>query len=488
MSEYADQDALGLAEMVKRKEASPAELIEAVIARAEQANPQVNAIAQPLYDQARARAKQAFEGPFAGVPWVMKDLGHPVKGARLTGGSRAFADVVASEDAESVKRFRAAGLNIFATSTSPEFGLTVTTESKLFGETKNPWDLTRSAGGSSGGSAALVAAGVLPAAHATDGGGSIRIPAACCGLFGLKPSRGRSPVGHGRTEGWNGLGVSHAVTRSVRDSAALMDATHGLEAGSRYAAGAPPEGGYLAGLQRSAAKVLGRAPRVALMIEPFTGVAVDPECRQAAEEAAKLCESLGWSVEKARPDVDGRAIGKAMMVVVSTHTALTVDTREAQLGRKLRDDELEVATWALVRAGRDLKATDLAAADLAFMTAAIAIARFQERYDLILSPTLSKPPVKLGEVSLDQSGEAFGHAVGAYSPYTAVFNQTGAPAANVPLHWSPHGLPVGVQFAARLGEEALLFSVAAELERAQPWADRRSPVALSLKEPALSPT
>ena len=479
MDDYADKDALGLAEMVARKAVSPAELIDVAIARAEAANPHINAIAQPLYDAARARAGQPFEGPFAGVPWVTKDLGHPVAGARLTGGSRAFSDVVASEDAESVKRFRAAGLNIFATSTSPEFGLTVTTESKLFGDTKNPWDLTRSAGGSSGGSAALVAAGVLPAAHATDGGGSIRIPAACCGLFGLKPSRGRSPIGHGRTEGWNGLGVSHAVTRSVRDSAALLDATHGPEAGSRYAASGPPEGGYLAGLQRTAAQVLGRAPRVALMVEPFTGVAVDPECRMAAQEAAKLCETLGWSVEEARPEVDGRAIGRAMMVVVSTHTALTIDTREDQLGRSLRDDELELATWDLVRAGRDLKATGLAAADLTFMTAAIAIARFQERYDLILSPTLAKPPVKLGEVSLDQSGEAFGQAVGAYSPYTAVFNQTGAPAMSVPLHWSAGGLPVGVQFAARLGEEALLFSTAAELERARPWASRRSPVALS---------
>lgn len=481
MSDYAERDALGLAQMVASKDASPAELLETAIARAEQANPQVNAIAQPLYEEARARAGHAFEGPFAGVPWVMKDLGHPVKGARLTGGSRAFSDVVAAEDAESVKRFRAAGLNIFATSTSPEFGLTVTTESKLFGETKNPWDLTRSAGGSSGGSAALVAAGVLPAAHATDGGGSIRIPAAACGLFGLKPSRGRSPVGHGRTEGWNGLGVSHAVTRSVRDSAALMDATHGPEAGSRYLAAPAPEGGFLAGLQRTAAQVLGRAPRVALMIEPFSGVPVDPECRKAVEEAAKLCESLGWVVEEARPDVDGRAIGRAMMVVVSTHTALTIAAREAELGRPLRDDELEVATWDLVRAGRDLKAVDLASADLAFMTAAIAVARFQETYDLILSPTLSKPPVTLGEVSLDQSGEAFGHAVGAYSPYTAVFNQTGAPAANVPLHWSAQGLPIGVQFAARLGEESLLFSAAAELERARPWADRRSPVAASLR-------
>jgi amidase/6-aminohexanoate-cyclic-dimer hydrolase len=480
MDAYAATDALGLAERVRLKQVSPAELVETAIARAEAANPKINAIAERLYNAARRRAQQPFEGPFAGVPWVVKDLGHPVAGAHLTGGSRAFRDVVAAEDAESVRRFRAAGLNIFATSTSPEFGLTVTTESKLFGETHNPWDLSRSAGGSSGGAAALVAAGVLPAAHATDGGGSIRIPAACCGLFGMKPSRGRSPVAYGRTEGWNGLGVSHAVTRSVRDSAALMDAIQGPELGSRSVAPPPPPGGFLGAVSRTPAALLGRAPRVALMVEPFTDVPVHPECRKAAEETAKLCEQLGWSVEEARPQVDGRAIGKAMMVVVSTHTALTIAAREAELGRPLRDDELEVATWDLVRAGRDLKAVDLAAADVTFMTAAIAVARFQERYDLILSPTLAAPPAPLGTVHLDQSGEDFGRAVGAYSPYTALYNQTGAPAASLPLHWTPEGLPIGVHLAARLGEEALLFSVAAELERAQPWSGRRSPVAAAL--------
>ena len=469
--DYARHDATGLAALVARGEVSATELLECAIARAEAVNPQINAVAHKLYATGRREAQAETSGPFAGVPWVMKDLGHPVAGAPLTGGSRAFADVVGAEDAEMVRRFRAAGLVIFATSTTPEFGLTVTTESAAYGATRNPWSLAHSAGGSSGGSAALVAAGVLPAAHATDGGGSIRIPASACGLFGLKPSRGRLPMGHGRTEGWQGLSVSHAVTRSVRDSAALLDATHGPEPGSRYVAPAAPSGGFLAALDRPPTPL-----RIALMTEPFTGVPVHAQCVAAAEAAAGLCQALGHTVEEARPEVNGRALGSAMGLVVATHSAAAIDAREALLGRKLRDDELEPATWGLVEAGRAARATALIAADDAFMTAAIAVARFQQTYDLILSPVLAAPPALLGTVSLDLGLAAYGAAVAAYSPYTALYNQTGAPAMSVPLHWTPGGLPVGVQFAARIGEEAVLLSLAAELERAQPWFERQAPL------------
>ena len=476
--DYAAFDATGLAAAIRKGSISASDVLEAAIARAEAANPSLNAVAHRLYDAARAGAATPASGPFAGVPWAVKDLGHPVSGAPLTNGSRSFRDAVSSEDAELVRRFRTAGLSIFATSTSPEFGLTVTTESSLYGPTRNPWDLDRSAGGSSGGAAALVAAGVLPAAHATDGGGSIRIPASCCGLFGLKPSRGRTPIGQGRTESWNGLTVSHAVTRSVRDSAALLDCTAGREPGSRYDPPHPFDVGFLASLEQPPAKLLGRTPRVAVMHVPFSGVPVHPECRAAVDAAAKLCGELGLEVKEARPAVDGQALGRAMMAVVSAHTAAAIDAREAELGRRLRSDELETATHELVEAGRDLKATDLIAADLAFMTAAEAVGRFQECCDLILSPTLAAPPARLGELSLDQPAGAYAAAVGAYSPFTAVYNQTGAPAMSVPLHWSADGLPVGVQFAARPGEEALLFSLAAELERARPWAAQRPKVNL----------
>ncbi len=480
-SDYMAMDAMSLASAIRRGDVSASEALEAAIARAEAVNPSINAVAHRLYDPARAGASRRAvdanpDAPFAGVPWVLKDLGHPMAGAPLTGGSRAFRDVRGTADAELITRFRAAGLIPFATSTSPEFGLTVTTESSLYGATRNPWDLTRSAGGSSGGSAALVACGVVPAAHATDGGGSIRIPASCCGLFGLKPSRGRTPVGFRRTEGWSGLGVSHAVSRSVRDSATLLDVTCGLEPGSRYAAPHPFPISFAEAVDRSPSTLLRRPGRVALMVEPFSGVAVDPECRTAVAEAARLCAEIGLEVEEARADVDASRLGHAMVGVVAAHTAALIDAREAELGRTLEEEELEAATWELVRAGRALGAVDLIAADQAFMTAAIAIARFQKRFDLILSPTLARPPALLGELSLDQSAAAYGAAIGAYSPYTSIFNQTGAPAMSIPLHWSAEGLPVGVQFAGRIGEEALLFSVAADLERARPWARRRFPI------------
>ena len=267
-----------------------------------------------------------------------------------------------------------------ATSTSPEFGLTTTTESKLHGATRNPWNLGRTAGGSSGGSAALVAAGVMPAAHATDGGGSIRVPASCCGLVGLKVSRGRTPVGDGKTEGWNGLGVSHAVTRTVRDSAALLDVTHGPELGSRYVA-PPPKGLFMEALSSPPGKL-----RIAVQRKSFTGVPIEPDCLAAADAAAKLCESLGHDVEEAQPDLDGAALGAAMGRIVMIHSALAMDIRAKALGRDLTEDDMETATWSMVQAGRAASAVQLLEADNIFMAAAIQMAKFQETYDILLSP------------------------------------------------------------------------------------------------------
>ena len=467
--DYVKQDAMGLADLIRRKQVSAVEVIEAAIARAEAVNPKINAIVERLYDQARAHAGSGQSGPMAGAPWAVKDLGHEIAGVRITSGSRGFKDYVAKADSESVRRMRAAGLNIFATSTSPEFGLTVTTESTLHGQTKNPWDLTRIAGGSSGGAAALVAAGVLPAAHATDGGGSIRVPGACCGLFALKPSRGRTPVAVGRTEGWNGLGASHALTRSVRDSAAILDATHGPELGSRYVA-PPPKGTFLEAASRAPSRL-----RIALQLAPATDVAVDPACIDAAREVAKLCESLGHIVEEAAPDIDGAALGRAMMINTSTHTAAAFAARAEALGRDMGPDDMEEATAGFVAIGRAATAMDLAAADQAFMTAAISMAKFQETYDLVLTPVLAKPPLELGTIALSQPLQAYGAAFTAFCPFTALANQTGQPAMSVPLVWAD-GLPIGVQFAARIGEEETLFSLAHQLEQARPWFDRRPPL------------
>jgi Asp-tRNA(Asn)/Glu-tRNA(Gln) amidotransferase A subunit family amidase len=464
--DYRRHDALGLAALIRKKEVSAAEVAEAAIARAEAVNPKINAIVEPLYDRARTAASGPLTGPFAGVPWAVKDLNHPIKGVRLTGGSRAFQDFVSDHDGESVRRWTAAGLNIIATSTSPEFGLTTTTESKLHGRTRNPWNLERTAGGSSGGAAALVAAGVLPAAHATDGGGSIRVPASCCGLVGLKVSRGRNPVGDGKTEGWNGLGVSHAVTRSVRDSAALLDATHGPELGSRYVA-PPPDGTFLEAVARAPGRL-----RIAVQRKTFTGAPIAPDCLAAVDAAAKLCESLGHIVEEAQPDLDGKALGAAMGRVIMTHAAVAMDARADALGRRLTEDDMEAVTWAMVQIGRATTAAQLAQADAAFMAAAITMARFQEAYDVLLSPTLAQPPTPLGVVSLDHTLQDYGAAIGAFSPMTAIHNQTGQPSISLPLHWSAEGLPIGVQFAGRIGAEPLLLSLAAQLEQAQPWFDR----------------
>jgi Asp-tRNA(Asn)/Glu-tRNA(Gln) amidotransferase A subunit family amidase len=468
--DYRRHDAVALAALIRDRQVSALEVIEAAIERAQAVNPSINAIVEPLYDQARTAAGEASHGPFAGVPWAMKDLGHPIAGVRLTGGSCAFKDFVPDHDGGSTPRFKAAGLNIMCTSTSPELGLTTTTESKLHGRTRNPWNLERTAGGSSGGSAALVAAGVMPAAHATDGGGSIRVPAACCGLVGLKVSRGRTPVGDGRTEGWNGLGVSHAVTRSVRDSAALLDAVHGPELGSRYVA-PPPDGTFLEAVSRSPGRL-----RIALQRTPFSGAAVEPDCVAALEAAAKLCESLGHGVEDAQPHLDGEALGQAMGRIVMIHSALTMDARAEALGRPLTEDDMEAVTWTMVQIGRVTPATQLAQGDNIFMAAAIAMARFQETYDVILSPTLAQAPAPLGVVSLDQTLQDYGAAIGAFSPLTAIHNQTGQPAISLPLHWSADGLPIGVQFAGRLGAEALLLSLAAQLEQAQPWFDKVAPL------------
>lgn len=465
--DYVRQDATSLAAGVRNGDFSAAELVETAIARAEAVNPKINAIATPLFDMARATAKSPLSGPFAGVPYAMKDLNQGIKGVRLTNGSMAFKDQVCTEDSETAVRYRNAGLVFLATSTSPEFGLTVTTESRIFGKTRNPWNLDRIAGGSSGGAAALTAAGVMPMAHATDGGGSIRVPASCCGLFGLKVSRGRNPVGMGKTEGWGGLGVSHAVTRSVRDSAALLDASHGPELGSRYIA-PPPHGTFLSALDRQPKQL-----RIAVQRKSWTGVAPHPDCLAAVDDAAKLLESLGHIVEEAMPALDGEGLRRALLVTISAHTAATLAGRAAQLGRELTADDYEPITGIMAAGGRKALATDLIAADVACMTAANVMGEFLTHYDMILSPTLGEPPVELDTVTLDMDPRQNGINLGRFSPYTAVENQTGQPAMSVPLYWTADGLPVGVMFSGRMGAEGELLSLAAQLERARPWFDRR---------------
>ncbi|WP_454883187.1 amidase [Sphingomonas oryzagri] len=465
LDDYLSHDAVGLAALVARHEVSAAELVAAAIARAQEVEPQLNAIATPLYEAARTRAGRQFSGPFAGVPFAIKDLNHAVAGVPLTHGSRAFASHIPRANGELVDRYLAAGLIPIATTASSEFGLSVTTESALYGATRNPWNRMLSAGGSSGGSAALVAAGVIPAAHATDGGGSIRIPAAACGLFGLKPSRGRTPAGTIRTEGWSGLAAAHVVSRSVRDSAALLDATHGAPFGARIAE--PEYGGSFA----HAATRDPRPLRIAIQRRPFAGPQPHPDCLRAIDDAAALCVALGHGVEETQPDLPD--LTPHLLALLAAHTAATLAARTATLGRPIGDDEIEPITAAYRAHGHAVTGLDLVAAETAFMAAAVTMAEFHRHHDLLLTPVLGRPPAPLGSVSLDATVEDYSAAMAGYSPFTAYQNVTGQPAMSVPLHWSDTDVPIGVQFVARFGEEALLFSLAGQLERTRPWFDRR---------------
>ena len=467
-------DSLGLADLVRKKQVSPTELLDAAIARAEAMNPRFNFMAQKHYDYARkAIANGLPQGPFTGVPWLLKDLNTHIAGELTEGGSRFYKGFRATVTSELVKRIERAGFVIFGKTTTPEYGLTGTTENKLNGDTRNPWNAEHIAGGSSGGAAAAVAAGVLPTAHATDGGGSIRIPASCCGLFGLKPSRGRVPMGPLRTEGWAGMSTHHAVSWTVRDSAAVLDATHGIEPGSRYSA-PTPDGTFLSQAGKNPGKL-----RVALMLKPFSGAPVDPEVADAVRAAAKLCESLGHHVEEAMPKIDYMTIATTGFTLTGSSVAADALDRAKLLGVTLGPDLLEQTTLDIINFGKTATAMDFARGNNAYQAAAVAIAQFMVNYDVILSPTLTHPPKKLGEIGMSTglSMMEWGRRVGGYTSFTGVFNGTGQPSMSVPLAMSKDGLPIGIMFTGRFGEEALLFRLAAQLEAAAPWRGRRPTLA-----------
>ena len=470
MDDYSSYDALGLAELVATRQASPVELLDAAIARCEAENLKLNFIAQPLYDRARAAATQPFTGPFAGVPFLVKDLHMHIAGERSGEGSRLWDGYRPDYTSTLFARFEAAGFNTFGKTTTPELGLTVTTESTATGLTRNPWHHDRSAGGSSGGAACAVAAGVVPVAHASDGGGSIRCPAAACGLFGMKPSRGRVPSGPHLTEGWMGLTVNHCVSRSVRDSAAVLDAIHGIEAGSRYVAPAP---------ERSFLSEVGRDPgrlRVALMLDAPTGVPVDRQVITATRDAARLLESLGHHVEQAAPVLDAWALTSAMTATVGASTALDIGNRLHDLGRDSAGDDIETVPQMWVHIGNRTTAVELAKANATFQTAAIAMAEFLTRFDVILSPVFAQPVIELGRIDLSPPDIAtWTAAITGYSPFTAIANQTGQPAMSLPLGTDRDGLPIGVMVTGRYGEEGLLYRLAAQVEAAAPWRARRPP-------------
>ncbi len=469
--DYDRYDATGLAELVRSGHITPTDLLETAIARMERVDSTVNAVVLHHQDEARSAIANGLpQGPFTGVPFLLKNLGVDLAGTITDGGCRFFADALASQDSTLTARYKEAGFVIFGKTNSPEFGLTVSTEPRLHGATRNPWDLSRSAGGSSGGAAAAVAAGIVPVAHASDGGGSIRIPAAACGLFGIKPTRGRVPFGPDKGEGWNGMSHMHVVSRSVRDSAAILDATAGPEPGDPYAA--PPGGPFLASVARDPVGL-----RIALVLDEPDGVTLAPEVRVAMESSAALLEQLGHHVEPAALPLDYGSFRQAQAGLIFPNVAETVAERAATLGRDPEPDDLERLTHSMVASGKAMSAADYAAAAVYMRRLGRAMAAVHQTYDIILQPTTATLPPPLGRLTLmREDADTYIQELFAYTPFLAPYNMTGAPSMSVPLHWTRQGLPVGIMMSADFGADDLLFALAGQLERAAPWFDRRPPL------------
>jgi Asp-tRNA(Asn)/Glu-tRNA(Gln) amidotransferase A subunit family amidase len=474
LPEYEGWDATEMAMQLRTGQVTPLEVLEAAQARAH-AQSKINAIAMfhdhmahekalrlSHYPQLQ-RAMETEKAPLWGVPFALKDLGVMLKGTITTNGSVFFKDALSDQDSSLVQRYLSAGLNVFAKTTSPEFGQTATTESKLFGDTLNPWNTSFSAGGSSGGAAAAIAAGILPMAHASDGGGSIRIPASHCGLFGFKPSRGRIPMGPNSLEGWMGLSCQHVISRSVRDSALLLQLTQGSEAGTRSSPGNTFQN------KTSTCRPL----KIALMTNNPFGAPVHPDCIEAVQKTAKLCESLGHRVEIAQPALAVRDMFASMGIATATGMLTQVQTREAALGRAAGQDEFETLNWRSMALAKQFTALQVFKARSVFDQAGRTLDLFLTDYDCILSPVTAAPSPLIGAMSLNQPYEDFVKVAMSASPFTALFNMSGHPAMSIPLHWNAQNMPIGSHFAGRYGDEDTLFSLAAQLEQAAPWKERR---------------
>lgn len=472
LDELTWMDATAQADLVRRKEVEPSELVDAAIERIERLNPGLNAVVTPMFEQARAAARGTLpEGPFCGVPFLLKDLQAAYRGVRMTWGSAFFRDYVPEHDSELVVRLKRAGFVFLGKTNAPEFGILPTTEPVLFGATRNPWDPGRTPGGSSGGSAAAVAAGMVSIAHANDGGGSIRIPASCCGLFGLKPTRARNPLGPDVGDLMGGLVAEHAVSRSVRDSANLLDATAGPDVGDPY--WAPP-------VVRPFAQEVGADPgrlRIAFSTAAPSGATIHPDCVEAVHEAARLCADLGHAVDEAAPEINGPLLVRAFTTVWAAGTASGIDGFAFLTGKTPVAGQFEPLTWALYEMGKRTTGPEFLMSHALLQQISRQLARFMEKYDVWLTPTLAEPPLPLGEFDAVPGNplRGFYRAVD-YVPFTPIANATGQPAMSVPLYWNKEGLPVGTHFFGRFGDEATLFRLAAQLEAARPWAGRRPPV------------
>ncbi|MBK8455873.1 MAG: amidase [Phyllobacteriaceae bacterium] len=473
---YDSTDAVGLAAAVKRGDVSDGELLDEALARVAAVNPKLNAVVMLQEGVARRLIAEGLpEGPLRGVPFLLKDLGAEAIDFPSNNGSRLTANTTYAVDSAIYARLKAAGLVTFGRTCSPEGGLGPATEAAVYGgPTRNPWDLSRVPGGSSGGAAAAVAAGIVPAAHGSDGGGSVRIPASSCGLFGFKPTRARLPDGPYAGEGWAGMAIDGFLTRSVRDSAALLDATQGADLGAPYRA-PPLKEGFVAATHRPAGTL-----RVAVCATNLVGDPIDPECVAAVEDAARLLDSMGHQVEEARPAADTTGMMRAWTKIVACGTALWIDQNERKRGRPVGDYDVEGVCRSARAYARTISGADYLEAVGKIHAYGREMAGFFERYDILLTATLAEPPAKIGRFA-HAMDDYIGYRmdpgmVFAYSPFTAAFNATGQPAVSLPLHWSTEGLPIGVHLAARFGADEMLMSLSAEIERARPWFDRRPPI------------
>jgi amidase len=492
--EYRSLDATTQATLIRKKEVTATELLELAIARVEAVNGPLNAVVLKLYDEARRQASGPLgEGPFAGVPFLIKDLDVQLKGTKYTAGTRLLKDYVSAESSEVVNRIQRSGLIIFGKTNTPEFGLTPYTEGKLLGTCHNPWNTAHTTGGSSGGSGSAVAAGIVPMALASDGGGSIRIPASCCGIFGIKPSRGRVSNGPLYGQMWEGAVTSGIVSRSVRDAAAYIDVVQGAVDGDPYVIQAP-ERPYTEEVKLPAGKL-----RIGYSYQMPKGFdfPIDPENIKAIEMTVKLLRSLGHEVEEIELPFDKTLHTHLLYTLVMSHTSALIDYISELRGRKAQVDEVEPNTWLMYKLGKKFTAADAAGASLRWNKVARAMGDFHRRYDMLLTPTLGRKPFQTGALqssAAEESALKLLNSLGisaivkytgliekiatniySWIPYPPLANITGQPSMTVPLHWSEDGLPVGVMFTARMNDEAGLFRLAAQLEQAQPWFDRVPP-------------
>jgi amidase len=494
-AEYGRYDALGLAELVRTGQVSPTELLDEALARTALVNPKINAVIHLMEGRAReAIAAGLPDGPFRGVPFLLKDILAAYAGEPLRSGSRYFNDFVPAEDEEVTRRYRAAGLVIFGKTNLPELGLTNVTEPELFGPTRNPWDLERTPSGSSGGSAAAVAARIVPAANGSDAGGSIRTPASNCGLVGLKVTRGRIPFGPQGPDPWWGFDSENALTRTVGDCAALLDATAGHY--PQHLTRLPvPERPYLEETQRDPGRL-----RVAFSYDPGLGRSLHAENRRALEATAAALDRLGHEVVEVHLPLPTEAFIDGYVALTAADVAATLRRGAAAVGRVATSDDVELATWVLAKLGDALSATDAVTAHDSLQLFSRRWLGWSSAFDVLLTPTVGVPPLPIGayELStLQRQGvkllaalpagaflsqrakliEAFARVFEA-APYTMVANVTGQPSMSLPLHWTEDGLPMGMLFTAQLGDEATLFRLAAQLEQAMPWRDRIAPHAI----------